>query len=252
MSQVTEKIVSGRLPILNIGGVLLMLSDPLVQEALLRLTQRFPLELPCDLIPEFLDEANSLVGRQPSEGLNDLLGIHPHVTSHHDRTADSTGKVQGRHVTGWTAHVHVTASLAQLKHFGPDNRLAKLGITTCIPRRIGREGSPAAAQARFSHIGDRKARRLLPDKGKLTVRWGRKATDQAMGLMAGLPKEGRTGSPGKRWSSATQGDHCGPSEACPARSRATPGRVVSPRADVPARPRPHPYSRLIHPGDGAL
>ena len=34
-------------------------------------------------------------------------------------------------------------------------------------------------------------RRLLPDKGKLTVRWGRKATDQAISLMAGLPKEGR-------------------------------------------------------------
>src|SRR5215467_12469675 len=31
----------------------------------------------------------------------------------------------------------------------------------------------------------------LPDKGKLTARWGRKATDQATGLMAGLPKEGR-------------------------------------------------------------
>ena len=33
-------------------------------------------------------------------------------------------------------------------------------------------------------------RRLLPDKGKLTVRWGRNATDQATGLTAGLPKEG--------------------------------------------------------------
>ncbi len=65
-----------------------MLSDSLVQETLLRLAERLPLELPCDLIPEFLDEANPLVGRQPSEGLNDFLGIHPHVTSHHDRTAD--------------------------------------------------------------------------------------------------------------------------------------------------------------------
>ena len=64
-----------------------MLSDSLVQETLLRLTERFPLELPCDLIPEFLDETNPLVGRQPSEGLNDLLGIHSHVTSHRDRTA---------------------------------------------------------------------------------------------------------------------------------------------------------------------
>ena len=68
-----------------------MLSDSLVQETLLRLTQRFPLELLCDLIPEFPDEANPLVGRQPSEGLNDLLSIHAHVTSHRDRTAD------GRH-----------------------------------------------------------------------------------------------------------------------------------------------------------
>jgi len=65
-----------------------MLSDPLVQEALLRLTRRFPLELLRDLIPEFLDEANSLVGRQPSEGLDDLLSIHGYVTSHRDRTAD--------------------------------------------------------------------------------------------------------------------------------------------------------------------
>lgn len=59
-----------------------MLSDSLVQEMLLRLTQRQPLEVPRDLIPEFLYETNPLVSRQPSEGLNDLLRIHPYVTSH--------------------------------------------------------------------------------------------------------------------------------------------------------------------------
>jgi len=42
-------------------------------------------------------------------------------------------------------------------------------------------------RAQFSH-STFAARRLLPDKGKPTARWGRKATDQAMGLMAGLPK----------------------------------------------------------------
>src|SRR6184192_4161848 len=31
---------------------------------------------------------------------------------------------------------------------------------------------------------------ILPDKGKPTARWGRKATGQAVGLIAGLPKEG--------------------------------------------------------------
>src|SRR5882724_5052224 len=58
--------------------------------------------------------------------------------------------------------------------------------------------------AQFSH-STFAARRLLPDKGKPTARWGRKATDQAMGLMAGLPKEGRTDSPGKWWSSGMKG-----------------------------------------------
>ena len=33
-------------------------------------------------------------------------------------------------------------------------------------------------------------RRPLPDKGKLVARQGRKATDQAPGLSAELPKEG--------------------------------------------------------------
>jgi hypothetical protein len=35
-----------------------------------------------------------------------------------------------------------------------------------------------------------RGRKLLPDKGKLIARWGRKATGQAWRLMAGLPKEG--------------------------------------------------------------
>ena len=50
--------------------------------------------------------------------------------------------------------------------------------------------SPNADEARFLLV-EFIARRPLPDKGKPTVRWGRKATDQARGLMAGPPKEGR-------------------------------------------------------------
>src|SRR5215471_17013450 len=56
-----------------------------------------------------------------------------------------------------------------------------------------------------SRIPSRAARRLLPDKGKPTVRWGRKVTDQATSLMAELPKEGRADSPGKWWSSGMKG-----------------------------------------------
>src|SRR5438309_4796979 len=42
-------------------------------------------------------------------------------------------------------------------------------------------------------------RRALPEKGKPAVRWGRKATGQAMGLTAGLPKEERCKqTPGER------------------------------------------------------
>ncbi len=58
-----------------------MLPDSLVQEAMLRLTQRSLLELPGDLIPEFLDEANALVSWEASKSFNDLLGIHLRVTS---------------------------------------------------------------------------------------------------------------------------------------------------------------------------
>jgi hypothetical protein len=41
-------------------------------------------------------------------------------------------------------------------------------------------------------------RRPLPDKGKPTVRWGRKAQGQGPALTARLPKEGRYGLPGNR------------------------------------------------------
>ncbi len=64
-----------------------MLSDSLIQQQPLRLTQRSLLELSRDLIPQLLDETNPLVGRKHSESLNDLLGIHPRVTSDHDGTA---------------------------------------------------------------------------------------------------------------------------------------------------------------------
>jgi len=37
------------------------------------------------------------------------------------------------------------------------------------------------------------SRRPLPDKGKPTVRWGRKVTGQAMSLTAGLPRKGELG-----------------------------------------------------------
>src|SRR2546422_4669652 len=40
-----------------------------------------------------------------------------------------------------------------------------------------------------------KRRGPFPDKGKPTVRWGRKALDQVMCLIAGLPKEGRLTTP---------------------------------------------------------
>jgi len=65
-----------------------MLSDPLVQEALLRVTQRLLLELLCDLMPEFLDKTRPLVGWEPSKGFNDLPRIHLKITSHRDVTAD--------------------------------------------------------------------------------------------------------------------------------------------------------------------
>ena len=65
-----------------------MLPDALVQQVPLGLTQRSLLKLPRDLIPKFLDETSPLVDRKSSEGLNDLLGIHLHVTSDPDGTAD--------------------------------------------------------------------------------------------------------------------------------------------------------------------
>ncbi len=64
-----------------------MLSDPLVQEPPLRVTQRVLLEVTCDLIPEFLDKTGPLFGRKPPKGFNDLLSIHLEATSHRDVTA---------------------------------------------------------------------------------------------------------------------------------------------------------------------
>jgi len=64
-----------------------MLSDSLVQEALLRVTQWLLLELSCDLIPEFLDKTGPLFGGEPSKSFDDLLGIHCDVTSYRDPTA---------------------------------------------------------------------------------------------------------------------------------------------------------------------
>src|SRR5881296_3384130 len=40
-----------------------------------------------------------------------------------------------------------------------------------------------------------KRRGSFPDKGKPAARWGRKALDQVMCLIAGLPKEGRLTAP---------------------------------------------------------
>ena len=65
-----------------------MLPDALVEQAPLGLTQRSLLKLSRDLVPELLDEPSPLVDRKSSEGLNDLLGIHLHVTSDPDGTAD--------------------------------------------------------------------------------------------------------------------------------------------------------------------
>lgn len=87
-SQLTENIVPGSLPCLDIGGALVVLSDPFVQQAAFGLAQRPLLKLACDLVPEFPDEASPLVDRQPPEGLKDLLGIHLHVTSSRYSTAD--------------------------------------------------------------------------------------------------------------------------------------------------------------------
>jgi len=64
-----------------------MLSDSLVQEALLRVTQWLLLELSCDLIPEFLDKTGPLFGGESPKSLHDLLDIHCDVTSYRDPTA---------------------------------------------------------------------------------------------------------------------------------------------------------------------
>jgi hypothetical protein len=64
-----------------------MLPDSLVQEAPFGITQRSLLELSRDLIPEFLDKTSPLIDWKSSEGLNELLGVHLHVTSDCDGTS---------------------------------------------------------------------------------------------------------------------------------------------------------------------
>ena len=68
-----------------------MFSNSLVQEALLGLTQRLLIELLGDLVPELLNETNAIIGRKLSEGFDDLLRIHLHVTPGRDGTADDGG-----------------------------------------------------------------------------------------------------------------------------------------------------------------
>jgi hypothetical protein len=64
-----------------------MLPDSLVEQAAVGLGQRSPFELSRDLIPELLDETSPLVDRKSPEGLNDLSGVHLHVTCDRDGTA---------------------------------------------------------------------------------------------------------------------------------------------------------------------
>ena len=68
-----------------------MFLNSLVQEALLPLIQRLLIELLCDLVPELLNETNAIIGRKLSEGFDDLLRIHLHVTPGRDGTADDGG-----------------------------------------------------------------------------------------------------------------------------------------------------------------
>ena len=68
-----------------------MFSNALVQEALLRLTQRLLIEFLGDLVPELLNETNAIIGRKLAEGFDDLLRIHLHVTPGRDGTADDEG-----------------------------------------------------------------------------------------------------------------------------------------------------------------
>ena len=146
--------------------------------------------------------------------------------------ATSLTCVQGTGRGTRTHYVTRIVPLRRLKHFGQASRFATPAITSCFPTRKNRGASPKTDQARFSHRS-LSARRPLPDKGKPTVRWGRKVTDQATGLMAGLPKEGRTDSPGKWWSSDRQGDHRAPSKAYSRPSRATPGWRLAPDSRLP-------------------
>ena len=68
-----------------------MLTDSLIEEPLLRLTQRLLREIPCDLVPKLLDKTNTVTSRQLAEGLDDLLRIHLRVTPARDGTADDPG-----------------------------------------------------------------------------------------------------------------------------------------------------------------
>ena len=68
-----------------------MFSNSLVQETLLRITQRLLIELLGDLVPELLNETNAIIARKLSEGVDDLLRIHLHVTPGRDGTADDGG-----------------------------------------------------------------------------------------------------------------------------------------------------------------
>src|SRR5512145_1859829 len=73
---------------------------------------------------------------------------------------------------------------------------------------------------------------LLLDKGKPAARQGRKVTDQAAGLMAGLPKEGCAVAPGTSWVSP-QGDHDAWDERtlCRLLRWARPARLPGPSGD---------------------
>ena len=78
-SQITKDVVPCRVPGLNIAGKGFMFSNSLVQQALMRLTQRLLIELLRDLLPELLNETNAILGRKLSEGFDDLLRIHLQV-----------------------------------------------------------------------------------------------------------------------------------------------------------------------------
>lgn len=75
-SQVAKKVISRRLPGLDIGRVLFVLTDSLVEQALLRFAQSVLLDLLCD----------PLIGRKSPERLDDFLGIHLHIISDREGT----------------------------------------------------------------------------------------------------------------------------------------------------------------------